>query len=339
MTSPSTVDFRVHAVRGNGDEFGRVDFHRMLTALIKVKQPTATEVRADPGDWGIDTFVGSLAGQVSVWQSKYFYDRVGPSQQAQIRESFASAMKHADANGYTVESWTLCVATTLSAPERRWWDGKTKAWRRDRPGVRVDLWDEPALRSLLMSPDAAHVFDEFYGPARDWSATPASPAVSAVPVLRDTPSYSGALFMRQLNVAGASETDTQRQAYFSAEILARDIAERAVPAQIAALLEQDAEVHALWEEHWLDPARTPTPDDYGPSARRLLAGVLSALRGLPPPSVVPARTAHVRGMLHRVVEDGRAGWVYDWRDVAGEHRALRAAAVPAAAAVTAGQGP
>jgi hypothetical protein len=331
VTSPSTVDFRVHAVRGNGEEFGRVDFHRMLTALIKVKQPTATEVRADPGDWGIDTYVGSLVGRVSVWQSKYFHGRIGPSQQAQIRASFTSAMKHANDHGHTVESWTLCVATTLSAPERKWWEGKARAWRREHPGLRIDLWDEPALRTLLMSPDAADVFNEFYGPARDWSASPAVPAVPAVPSLRDTPAYADALFMRQLDVAGASETDTQRQAYFSAEILARDIAGRAVPAQVAALLELDAEVHALWEEHWLDPARTPIAEDYGPSALRLLAAVLAALRRLTPPPPVPARTPHVRGMLHRVVEDGRAGWVHDWRQIAGEHRARRAAeaAVPA----------
>lgn len=334
MTSPSTVDFRVHAVRGNGEEFGRVDFHRMLTALIKVKQPTATEVRADPGDWGIDTYVGSLASRISIWQSKYFHDRIGPSQQAQIRESFASAIKHAKANGHTIESWTLCVATTLSAPERKWWEGKAKAWQRENPGLRIDLWDEPALRSLLMSPDAAHVFNEFYGPDRDWSAAAGRPAAPAVPALGDTPAYADALFMRQLDVAGASETDAQRQAFFSAEILARDIAGRAVPAQVAALLELDAEVHALWEEHWLDPARTPTPGEYQPSALRLLAAVLTALRGIAPPPAVPVRTPHVRGMLHRVVEDGRAGWVHDWRDVAHEHRERRSAA---AAGVPAGQ--
>ena len=121
--------------------------------------------------------------------------------------------------------------------------------------------------------------------------------------------------------------------------LARDIAARAVPAQVAALLELDAEVHALWEEQWLDPARTPTAGDYQPSALRLLTAVLTALRGLAPPAAVPARTAHVRGMLHRVVEDGRAGWVHDWRDVAVEHRTRRAAAVPAASGAAAGQQP
>jgi hypothetical protein len=329
--SPSRVDFRVHSVRGGGDEFGRVDFHRMLTALIQVTNPTATEVRADPGDWGIDTYVGKLTGRVSIWQSKYFYDRIGKSQQAQIRESFASAMNHAAAKKYRVESWTLCMPATLSAPERRWWERKVKAWRKDYPSVRIDLWDEPTLRGKLLAPDAAHVFAEFYGPARDWSAHPAAVALPS-PAAADAPDYEDALFMRQLEAAGATETDAQRLAYFSAELLARDVAARAVPAQLEALRGLDHEVHATWEERFNDPATAPTGTDYGPSARRLLAAVLRAVRNVPAPPAVPALPQHLRGLLHRVVEDGRAGWVWDWRDVAEQHRSRASRAAVGTAA-------
>jgi hypothetical protein len=337
MTRPGDLDFRVHAVRGGSDEFGRVDFHRMLTALVQIQQPTATEVRADPGDWGIDTFVGSLIDSVSIWQSKYFYDRIGSSQQAQIRESFASAMKHAADHDYRVESWTLCVATTLSAPERKWWDGKVRAWKKEYPRLRIDLWDAPRLRGMLMSPDAEHVLDAFYGPGRDWQAHPAAAAVAAPsPEIAHTPGYEDALFMRQLNVAGATQTDAQRYAFFTAEMLARDIASRSVPAEVAALRDLDHEVHALWEEHWNDPATAPTTADYGPSARRLLVSVLAAVRQMPPAAGLQVPAVHVRGMLHRVVEDGRAGWVFDWQDVAAAHRAGTAAAPTAAAPAGAG---
>ena len=44
----------------------------MLTALVQVQHPSATEVRAYPGDWGIDTFAGSLVDKINIWQSKYF---------------------------------------------------------------------------------------------------------------------------------------------------------------------------------------------------------------------------------------------------------------------------
>jgi len=51
----SRVDFREHRYRLGSDDAARMDFHRMLTALIQVQYPSATEVRANPGDWGIDT--------------------------------------------------------------------------------------------------------------------------------------------------------------------------------------------------------------------------------------------------------------------------------------------
>jgi hypothetical protein len=31
------------------------------------------------------------------------------------------------------------------------------------------------------------------------------------------------------------------------------------------------------------------------------------------------RQLHVRGFMHKVVDDGRAGWVHDWKRVAAEH--------------------
>jgi len=243
-------------------------------------------------------------------------------------------MDHAAAKKYRVESWTLSMPATLSAPERRWWERKAKAWRKEYPAVRIDLWDEPALRGRLLAPDAAHVFAEFYGPARDWSAHPATLALPS-PAAGDPPEYEDVLFMRQLEAAGATETDAQRLAYFSAELLVRDVAARAVPAQLAALRGLDHEVHATWEERFNDPATAPTDADYWQSALRLLAAVLRAVRDVPAPAAVPALPQHLRGLLHRVVEDGRAGWVWDWRDVAELHRSRAARPVAAGGGVPA----
>ncbi|GAB3852749.1 hypothetical protein ACFPIJ_48270 [Dactylosporangium cerinum] len=171
MTLASRLDFREHRFRLGSDDAARVDFHRMLTALIQVRHPTATEVRANPGDWGIDTFVGSLVDKINIWQSKYFPDGIDKSQKDQVRESLVSAMDHARKHGYMVETWTLCVPCDLDAPERKWWDGRCKAWTKEFPGTNFDLWDAPRLRGMLMLADAAHVLQEFYGPARVWETT------------------------------------------------------------------------------------------------------------------------------------------------------------------------
>lgn len=311
------IDFRVHAVRAGGDEGGRADFHRMLSALVGVVHPTATDMRPDPGDWGIDVFAGSLVDRVSIWQSKYFYTSIGDSQKKQIRESFDSAMKNAAANGYEVEAWTLCVACELSPKERQWWDRKAREWQRAHPGLSVDLWDPPRLRRYLMAPEASHVVVEFYS---DYVHTQASVSGAALAVsIEEPPDYDGALFVHQMNVAGITELDGQRKAYFNAEIVVRDVEARAVAAQLSAINEIDASLVGHWEDAVADPATTHTASEYEESARRLFATVMNTTQAYRPPEELPVRPIHVRGFMHRIVDDARAGWVHDWRDVAARH--------------------
>lgn len=323
MTQASRVDFRVHQFRLGSEEAARVDFHRMLTALIQVQHPSATEVRPNPGDWGIDTFVGSLVDKVNIWQSKYFVSGIGDSQKRQIRDSLTSAMGNAAKNGYRVESWTLCVPLELTAPERQWWDRKVREWRKDYSAVVFDVWDPPRLRRLLMAPDADHVLQEFYGPERVWVRTAFdTPTVSGgVPPIVERPvghDYQGALFVVQLSEAGLTEIDGQKTAFFNAEVLARDVANRGVPEELGALTELDTGARCVWEEQ---VAAAGPPDDglVQPHAQALFAAVMKEVRQLPAPPPLPVRPMHNAGMMHRVVESGRAGWVVHWRDIVAGH--------------------
>lgn len=315
----SLIDFRVHAIRTGSDEGGRTDFHRMLSALVGQVYPTATDVRPDPGDWGIDVFVGSLVDKISIWQSKYFYTEIGNSQKAQIRESFASAMKHAEDEGYKVESWTLCVACELSASERRWWDTKKREWEKAYPGLNIELWDAPILRRRLMAPEAASVVASFYAENGDHRSGRVAPPVPLPVSSEAPPDYDSALFVRQMRSAGIIELDGQRAAYFNADLLVRDVESRAVPAELAAVREIDLTLVGHWEDSVADPATCPTPEEYELSARRLFAHVMGATQKHTPPVELPVRPLHLRGFMHRVVEDSRAGWVHDWRDIARKH--------------------
>lgn len=319
MTSrKSLIDFRTHLLRAGGDEGGRIDFQRMISALVGATHPTATDVRPDPGDWGIDVFVGKLIDRISIWQSKYFYTSIGNSQKAQIRDSFNSAMKHAAKYGYGVEAWTLCVACELSGPERRWWDNKVKNWQKLHPNLSIDLWDAPRLRRLLLAPEVHDVVKEFYpGNAAPTSAP--SPA-AAFPISTEaTPDYAAALFVRQLRVAGLRELDSHRAAYFNADLLVRDVEARAVPAELSAVREIDLGVMGHWEDAVADPATAPTVSEYEASAKRLLVKVMDCTRNYAAPPELPVRAAHVKGLMHRAVEEARAGWVHDWREIAKQH--------------------
>ena len=333
MTKPSKIDFRIHAIDAGSDDGGRVVFHRMLSFLVGTEHPTATDIRADPGDWGIDVMVGSLAESILIWQSKYFYDKIGDSQKKQIRESFASAMAHALKHGYKVDAWTLCVACEVSAPEKKWWDSKVREWSKLYPHVQFDLWDAPRLRRKLASPDAHEVWAEFYGPNKDIAEAskagattpPAAPPLS----LDETPTYQGALFVRQMAVAGITEMDAQRHAYFNADLLVRDITARSVPAQLAAIAEVDATLLGTWEDAIADPATAPNATEYESSARKLFSAVMKETKAIVAPAELPLRVVHTRGLMHRIVEDARAGWVHDWRDIANRTEAPEEAGGPA----------
>lgn len=320
------IDFRLHAIRCGSDEGGRTDFHRMLSALVGQVYPTATDIRADPGDWGIDVFVGSLVDKISIWQSKYFYTEVGDSQKKQIRESFDSAMRHAEKEKYEVEAWTLCVACELSAPERKWWDGKKREWEKNYPRLSVELWDTSILRRKLMAPEAASVVAEFYPDSRD--QPPATAAAAVLVSTEEPPDYASALFVRQLRVAGISELDAQRAAYFNADLLVRDVESRAVPAEVAAVREIDTSLVGHWEDAVADPATAPTVVEYETSARRLFAHVMRTTQTYAPPAELPVRPLHARGLMHRVVEGARAGWVHDWRNIATKHVSDKTATAP-----------
>jgi hypothetical protein len=327
VTQASRLDFRIHLFRLGSEDAARVDFHRMLTALIQVQHPSATEVRPNPGDWGIDTFVGSLVDKVNIWQSKYFVSGIGDSQKRQIRESLNSAMRNAAKNGYQVESWTLCAPLELTAPERQWWDRKVREWKKDHPGVVFDLWDPPRLRTFLMAPDADLVLQEFYGPQRVWAPATAgltSRGVVATAIVERPAGhdYDGALFVVQLTEAGLTEIDDQKTAFFNAEVLARDVANRGVPEELYGLTELDASAKCVWEER-VAAAGTPADGLVQPHAQALFAAVMREVRQLPAPPHLPVRPVHSAGMMHRVVESRRAGWVVHWRDVAARHAGAR----------------
>ena len=108
----------------------RSRFQSLVTDLIDIRHPDANEV-AGPGgtDWGIDTYVGSLAGDVFVWQSEFFLlvvlavaVAVGVAVVGGVRSfeavsaRFGSVLVPLTADGMIV----ACTALRLAALTRGW---------------------------------------------------------------------------------------------------------------------------------------------------------------------------------------------------------------------------
>jgi hypothetical protein len=158
------ITFASHQARA-GMAGASEDFEQMLGLLVRATSGEASLVFANPGDWGIDVLAGDLRGRVTVWQAKYFPRGVGRSQQAQIADSFASAVRHAARHGHVLERWVLCIPASMDGPTTRWWQGWKAGQERDT-GVIIGLWDETGLRELLLRPEAADVRRHYYNPYR-----------------------------------------------------------------------------------------------------------------------------------------------------------------------------
>jgi hypothetical protein len=289
-------------------------FQGLVTDLVSLEHPTADTV-AGPGgyDWGIDTYAGRFDETLSVWQSKFFLDGVGPSQQQQIRESFAQVCKDAATHGLAVDAWFLALPCDLAPQERQWFDGWSSRASK-KTGIPTKLLGGSELRRQLMRPDAEFILNSYFGTITG-SPREAEPVVTT----DDLATFDNALFVRQLDEAGMRETDAARGFFFAADALLRDLAARGDDAAKTAMNELHLEIQYVWEQHF--NSRQQDADHSGRIVG-LIEEVLSGAAMVADPEPLRLRPAHRRGVAHRLVENARAGWVVHWRDVAEEHRAL-----------------
>jgi hypothetical protein len=309
-TGQPLINFAAHQVRA-GNQGAREDFETMIGQLVRAIHPGARMIAANPGDWGIDVLVGELGGAIAVWQSKYFVPEVDKAHQRQINESFKSVCENAEKQGFKVAQWTLCVPSSMDGPTAKWWDGWKKRNQKSS-GIKIVLWDETELRHLLITPDADDVRRHYYEPI----AQPFVPAQRALVELADHEAerLNSALFVRQLQEAGHSEVSAAKHQFFNAEILAREIVDKGVASETAALASADASVHAIWEDRFNEACLA--------SEQTRLAGfhrsVMNEIRSEHPRIAEGLRSGptHSCGLMHRIVDDRRAGWVRHWRDLA-----------------------
>lgn len=310
------ISFAAHQVRA-GHDGAREDFEHMIGQLVRAVRPGARMIAANPGDWGIDVLIGRLGGKVAVWQSKYFYPITSKSHQQEIRDSFAAVLSAATREGHTISQWSLCIPSSMDGPTASWWDNWKVKKQREHKMI-IDLWDETELRGLLISPDAEDVRNHYYGNVQQ--NVPQETPPMTVPE-EDDAQLDYALFVQQLRAAGHHQVSAAKRQFFNAELMAREIVDKGVATEVGALAAADAMAHSLWEDRFNEFSNTTS----NPALPGLHNTVMSDIRdhhtllskGL------PGGLMHSRGLMHRVVDDRRAGWIASWEEVAAQHSAER----------------
>lgn len=312
------VNFRILEFGPGGNPAGQKLFEDLIVDLVGALHPTARSIEANPGDWGIDVIVGSLArgSDVHIWQAKYFIDGCGDSQQGQIRDSYKKAVSKANEKHYKLISWTLCIPVAMEPGTARWWDGWKK---RQKDGVTIELWQENHLRAKLMAEDNRSIYDYYFEPVSGGAARPLTRRLRELDP-RTAVDLEGALFMRQMREAQLDTTGqltATKHAFFNAELVAVDVSNRGVPTELNAISQVRSENHSIWSA------------EFGASRQqndgRLLPGlhraVVTQLRDLHGQAENPLRLhfVHREGAMHQLVDDAEAGWVADYEQVAQDH--------------------
>jgi hypothetical protein len=314
------IDFRFLETRFAGPAGARDAFERLIADIVGIVHPDVQEVQANPGDWGIDAYVGDLGkeGEVHIWQSKYFIDGFAKTQQGDVRDSYNSAQKAAHENGYKIASWTLCIPCELDGPMLTWWEGwKKRTSKADT--LTVSLQTAGRLRRRLQASAAADVRNHYFSPL-----FPLPPRTAdleeprGLEELVDDTKYDGALFVRQMDEAGLPETFAAREAFFNAEILEREVTDKGIQPEVSALSTWRVRVSSTWSTAF-NTAFQMSTDRHFPQLYGDVVGGIETSHA-PEAASLRAHVLHGVGLLHQAVDNGRAGWVRDWRDVAKEHR-------------------
>jgi hypothetical protein len=104
-------------------EGARSKFETICLDIFKkiCPQKYVNNIRCNPGDEGIDIFIGNIGEEpIEVIQCKFFFPDFGNAQKKQIRESFKTAINSKE---YKVKKWTLCIINKLDIHEQKWWIG------------------------------------------------------------------------------------------------------------------------------------------------------------------------------------------------------------------------
>jgi hypothetical protein len=311
------IDLRILRDRWTEDGARNI-FAQLVTQCVKAIYPMAGAIRPDPGDEGIDTFVGEFeGGRLQVYQAKYFCDRIGDSQKTQIRKSWATC-KESD-HFSKVGMWTLCIPIEMSVEETKWW----QKWRKQesrKTGRQIELWPLSKFTGFHTRPDLAKIFDvalERGHTFNDIESLKAAMVVAQTTIksLPHSGFYTDAIFVRKLEAAGIFQHRSARTAFYNFELVRQTVSQGGSSRELELLEDLQERILDVWESEFnaRDPAQL---------GRQFIAAVYQRIEqecdGLLR-CVLPVQAIHKKGGLHYWADNCEAGWTKDFKDIGREN--------------------
>ncbi len=270
----------------------------------------AFNVECNPGDDGIDIFVGDFSATIDVYQCKYFIERLGDSQRKQIGESFDTAI---NSSNYVLKRWFLCVPIGLTIEEHKWWS-KWKNKNEKKHNIEIGLYDSRILLDLIQKHKIDEdVFDleqlkllrqihEYLVNKNESLKEVLSPPIDV--------DYSESVFIAKLQSANVVDhIKLFEKQFFNAEILDKQIYSKGVQKEIIELESLKANIHDLWLTQFSKYNNTN-------DGNSLVGEVFERIEDQNDTNLkteIPVSVIEKKGILHQYAEECELGWVKNYK--------------------------
>jgi hypothetical protein len=299
----------------SGKAGAREKFERLIARLVKLRFQNAEEIRPNPGDWGIDTYVGKLtSGSISVWQAKYFPDGVDDSQKDQIRQSFEHIIQKSIEKGFKIRVWHLCIPCALSPDETIWWE-KWQKERKKETRITIKLMAQLTLVTMLSTPDAEALCLEFN--LKDipqlLQVVREERPIEALPD-EESRKYDHSIFVLKLYDAGITEIDMPKKEFFNAEIVSREIRDKKDNREIAELDSLYDKIYSMWYTRYIEANQSQNRNE---AIKTIYPSMLRAIEEKNNELLycqrLPVSFFHKKGFMQQMADLCTIGWTYNYK--------------------------
>jgi len=238
-------------------EGSREVFEQFVFEFLRIKfkyHNNINKIRRNPGDWGIDIICGDFSDFNIIWQCKFFPEKIDRVQQAEIRNSYNSAIKMSKEKKFKILKWILCIPINFAANELKWWEGwKKKMEKRDT------LTIESITLSIFKEKHSDNRFqDLLHSYFQEGEKTEPLPSVN----IEDLENYEDLIFLKNIkNSDISSDIINLKRNYYFADYFENNIDQKESKNEILQLETIYIELFNLWETIHIDIYNKRENDD------------------------------------------------------------------------------
>jgi hypothetical protein len=301
-----------YLLKKHGREGSRQVFEDSCAKAFSKEFEDAYPIKCNPGDEGIDVFVGDFSDKIDVYQCKCFFYEIADSQIGQINASFKKAMESRE---YKLKKWILCVPKSLTIDEVKWWSNWKKR-KEEKFKVEIELMDSIKILNLIKKHNLhLELFDEEELIKLDQILEHLAKKKQSLKEIFDLPvdiDFSDKLFTLKLQSAKINEhLDIFNKQFFNAEILTKEVESRNINKELNELKSLKSVLNEVWLTQYM------LYDDVF-DGNRLLAMVNKRIEDLNGTDTLKTNldvsSSEKKGILHQLADECTIGWVRNYKE-------------------------